>query len=243
MYRVGVGSPRAWLVLAVLLSLLFALLVLRLPAFAGPGYGLLRAIPTGGSRGCGADVPARPEPLGEGERDEVPALRIRSYGYYDPGPKLHGRPRFTLSATVEAGEAPLLLTAPVAEHRVTVDVFGPHGEGRTAKARGLTATVVSGPAGKRMPTPTSGSFRAARERDLYLEVELPPGAVCPGHSLTDVTTCSPADTNQVEDCPVVTLTLADPAIRAYRADRRSQPAGTLSDRLVAVSWEPDLSNT
>ncbi|MFD6325507.1 hypothetical protein ACFWOL_22135 [Streptomyces sp. NPDC058442] len=79
-------------------------------------------------------------------------------------------------------------------------------------------------------------------KELFLDVELPAGAVCPGHSLFDINRCSPEDTNDVADCPVLTLTLTEPAIRAYRAGTvGDSAAGPLSDRLVAVSWEPRAS--
>ena len=75
-----------------------------------------------------------------------------------------------------------------------------------------------------------------------MDVELPAGAVCPGHSLLDVNKCSPEHTNDVADCPVLTLTLTDPAIRAYRAETTGDgAAGSFSDRLVAVFPEPDAS--
>jgi len=110
-----------------------------------------------------------------------------------------------------------------------------------ASARGLTATVVDGGyLGKPVEVPASGSFRVDPGKELLLEVELPAGAVCPGHSLVDVIKCSPEHTNDAADCPVLTLTLADPAIRAYRAGTTGD-TGSFSDRLVTVSMELEAS--
>ncbi|MFI1958179.1 hypothetical protein ACH46L_15170 [Streptomyces althioticus] len=144
--------------------------------------------------------------------------------------------------SVRTGDRPLVLEAPVADGRVTVDFYGPHGEGVRASARGLTATVVDGGyPGEPVDVPASGRFRVDPGEELRLEVELPAGAVCPGHSLPDVSKCVPG-TNDVADCPNVTLTLSDPAIRAYRAGTAGgDAAGSFSDRLVAVFLEPDVS--
>ncbi|MBL3665835.1 hypothetical protein JL475_07440 [Streptomyces sp. M2CJ-2] len=173
----------------------------------------------------------------------APRLVLTSWGYYDPGPKTPGEARFTVHAAVRAGDRPLLLDAPLAKGQVTLDLHGPHGEGVRASARGLTATVVdSGFKGKPVEVPASGSFRVDPGKELLLDVELPAGAVCPGHSLLDINRCSPEDTNDVADCPVLTLTLTEPAIRAYRARTVGDSAASpLSDRLVAVSWEPRAS--
>ncbi|MEV0177245.1 hypothetical protein AB0I00_39875 [Streptomyces sp. NPDC050803] len=205
-----------------------------------------RLLPGGGTARlsmCGVDDGPRLAPRGEGERGEDPQLALTSWGFYDPGPKGPGEPRFTVRAAVRAGERPLLLDAPLAEGRVTLDFYGPHGEGRRASVRGLTATVVDGSyQGKPVDIPASGSFRVGPGQELLVEVDLPAGAVCPGHSLRTLNTCSPEDTNDVADCPVLALTLADPAIRAYRARMTDGGlAGALSDRLVAVSLEPHTS--
>ncbi|MGX4694615.1 hypothetical protein [Streptomyces sp. JNUCC 63] len=168
---------------------------------------------------------------------------LTSWDAYDPGPKSPGKPRFTVHAAIRTGDRPLLLDAPLAKGRVTLDLYGPHGEGGRASARGLTATVVdSGYTGKPVKVPASGSFRVDPGKELLLDVDLPAGAVCPGHNLLDIIKCSPEDTNDSADCPALTLTLADPAIRAYRAETTGDStAGSLSDRLVAVSLEPDTS--
>ncbi|MBC2904675.1 hypothetical protein [Streptomyces cupreus] len=185
----------------------------------------------------------RPAPRGKGERGEDPQLVLTGWGYYDPGSKVPGEPRFTVHAAIRTGDRPLVLDAPLAKGRVTLDLYGPHGEGRRASARGLTATVVdSGYMGKPVKMPASGSFRVDPGKELLLDVELPAGAVCPGHSLRSINKCSPENTNDVADCPVLALTLADPAIRAYRAETTGvSSADSLSDRLVAVSLEPNIS--
>ncbi|MGV9920506.1 hypothetical protein ACWDUK_25385 [Streptomyces cellulosae] len=192
---------------------------------------------------CGVNEWPRPKPRGKAERSKNPQLVLTSRGYYDPGPKKPGEPRFTVHAAIRTGNRPLLLDAPVAEGRVTLDVHGPHGEGIRASARGLTATVVEGGfMGKPLDVPASGRFRVDPGEELLLEVELPAGAVCPGRSLLDVTTCSPQHTNDAADCPVLTLALTDPAIRTYRAGTAADSAAdSFSDRLVAVSLEPDVS--
>ncbi|MFF6995438.1 hypothetical protein ACFY93_10820 [Streptomyces sp. NPDC008313] len=185
----------------------------------------------------------RPEPRGKGERGNDPKLVLTGWDVYDPGPKVPGQPRFTVHAAIRTGDRPLLLDAPLAKGGVTLDFHGPHGEGVRASARGLTATVVnSGYEGKPVEIPASGEFRVDPGKELLLDVNLPAGAVCPGHSLLDTGKCSPEGTNDATDCPVVTLTLADPAIRAYRAETTGESgARSFSDRLVAVSLEPDVS--
>ncbi|MFH9043024.1 hypothetical protein ACH4FA_27235 [Streptomyces sp. NPDC017966] len=253
MFRV---SLRSWLILAVLVV---GLLVLtysattpepRASADRQPAAEPLRDSPlsAGGTAQlskCGVDEWPRPEPRGEGEGEgsRGPQLVLSSWGYHDPGSKTPGEPRFTVHAAIRTGDRPLVLDAPVAEGRVTLDLYGPHGEGVRASARGLTATVVdSGFMGKPVDVPASGRFRVDPGEELLLDVELPAGAVCPGHSLLDVNTCSPEHTNDVADCPVLTLTLTDPAIRAYRAETTGDSAaGSFSDRLVAVFLEPDAS--
>ncbi|MFF4355188.1 hypothetical protein [Streptomyces sp. NPDC001530] len=192
---------------------------------------------------CSVDDWPRPAPRGKGERSKDPQLVLTSWDAYGPGPKSPGTPRFTVHAALRTGERPMVLDAPLAQGRVTLDLYGPHGEGHRASARALTATVVDGSyPGKPVEIPASGSFRVAPGKELLLDVDLPAGAVCPGHNLLDIIKCSPQDTNDAADCPVLTLTLADPAIRAYRAETTGgSAAGSLSDRLVAVSLEPDTS--
>jgi hypothetical protein len=248
-------SPRSWLVLAVLVV---GLLVLTYSATTSePSASADRQaaaepprdspLPAGGTAQlskCGVDDWPRPEPRGKGEQSKVPSLVLTSYGFYDPGPKMPGEPRFTVHAIIRTGERPLLLEAPLAKGRVTLDIYGPHGEGVRASARGLTATVVDGGyMGKPVEVPASGSFRVDPGKELFLDVELPAGAVCPGHGLTDVIECSPEHTNDAADCPVLTLTLADPAVRAYRAGTTTgdSAARSFSDRLVAVSMEVEAS--
>ncbi|MFD2281962.1 hypothetical protein ACFSUJ_22085 [Streptomyces lusitanus] len=192
---------------------------------------------------CGVNEWQRPEPRGKGEGSEDPQLVITSWGYYDPGPKMPGELRYTVRAAVRTDNRPLVLDAPVAEGRVTLDFYGPHGEGVRASARGLTATVVdSGPTGKPVDVPASGRFRVDPGEQLLLEVELPAGAVCPGHDLSDIGKCSDEHSNDALDCPTLTLTLSDPAIRAYRAGTADgDTAASFSDRLVAVfpEWNVD----
>ncbi|MFD7806045.1 hypothetical protein ACPCIZ_19990 [Streptomyces cellulosae] len=247
-------SPRSWLVLA--LPVVGVLVLTYSATTPEPRAALDRQaaaeplrdgpLPSGGTAQlskCGVNEWPRPEPQGKAEQSKHPQLTLRSWGYYDPGPKMPGDPRFTVRASIRTGDRPLVLEAPVAAGRVTVDFYGPHGEGVRASARGLTATVVDGGyLGKPLDVPASGRFRVDPGEELLLEVELPAGAVCPGHSLRDVSACSPEDTNDAADCPMVTLTLSDPAIRAYRAGTAGGGAAeAFSDRLVAVFLEPDVS--
>ncbi|MGW9400377.1 hypothetical protein [Streptomyces sp. NPDC055642] len=253
MFRV---SPRSWLILAVpvvgLLVLTYSATTPESRASAdrwAPAEPLRDGpLPSGGTARlskCGVDEWPRPEPRGKGEGkgSKGPQLVLTSWGYHDPGPKMPGEARFTVHAAIRTGDRPLVLDAPVGEGRVTLDLYGPHGEGVRASARGLTATVVdSGFPGKPVNIPASGRFRVDPGEELLLEVELPAGAVCPGHSLLDINQCSPERTNDAADCPVLTLTLTDPAIRAYRAGTTGDSAaGSFSDRLVAVFLEPDVS--
>lgn len=250
MFRV---SLRAWVVLAVPVV---GVLVLTYSAttseprasaewHAFPQSLPDRPLPAGGTAQlskCGVDDWPRPAPRGEGERSDDPQLVLTSWDAHDPGPKSPGGPRFTVHAAIRTSDRPLVLDAPLGRGRVTVDLYGPHGEGRRASARGLTATVVDGGyPGKPLDVPASGSFRVDPGEELLLDVDLPAGAVCPGHELNDIIKCSPEYTNDAADCPVLTLTLTDPAIRAYRAGTTGAGADTVSDRLVAVSLEPDTS--
>lgn len=247
-------SPRSWLILAVpvvgLLALTYSATTSEPRASAqrqAPAVPLRdRPLPAGGTAQlskCRVDESLRPVPRGEGEQSMAPRLVLTSWGYYDPGPKAPGETRFTVHAAIRAGDRALVLDAPLTKGQVTLDLHGPHGQGVRASARGLTATVVdSGFKGEPVEVPASGSFRVDPGKELLLDVELPAGAVCPGHSLLDVNRCSPEDTNDAADCPVLTLTFTDPAIRAYRAAMTGDSAdGPLSDRLVAVSWELPVS--
>ncbi|MGW7364098.1 hypothetical protein ACWGI8_11870 [Streptomyces sp. NPDC054841] len=250
-------SLRSWLMLSVPVVTLLVLVVLLMnpsattlwrpeSAAAGPLRDVL--LPGGGTAQlskCGLDDGPRPRPLGEGERGDDPQLVLTSWVVEDPGPKLPGKPTFTVHVNIRTGERPLLLDAPVAKGRVTLDLYGPHGEGRRASARGLSATVVDGGyPGKPVGVPPSGSYRVAPGEDLLLDVDVPAGAVCPGHTMADVISCTPENTNDAADCPVVTLTLSDPAIRAYRAAQAgADDTRHWSDRLVAVILEPDVRDT
>jgi hypothetical protein len=247
-------SPRSWLILAVLVV---GLLVLTYSStMSGQRASAERPAPStpladsplhGGGTAqlskCGVDDWPRPAPRGKGERSKDPQLVLTSWGAYDPGAKSPGKRRFTVHAAIRTGERSLVLQAPLAKGQVTVDLYGPHGEGSRASARGLTATVVdSGYLGKPVKMPASGSFRVDPGKELLLEVDLPAGAVCPGHDLFSINKCSPEHTNDVADCPVLTLTLADPAIRTYRAEATGGGApASFSDRLVAVFFEPNTS--
>ncbi|CAM5698316.1 hypothetical protein SVIOM74S_02162 [Streptomyces violarus] len=55
--------------------------------------------------------------------------------------------------------------------------------------------------------------------------------------------CSPTDTNDAANCPVVTLTVSDPAVRAHRAAVTGRSPAGVSERLVAISLEPAVSRT
>ncbi|MEU2264564.1 hypothetical protein ABZ557_30815 [Streptomyces sp. NPDC019645] len=202
---------------------------------------------------CGVEDGPRPRPRGEGERGDDPTLVLSAWDVQDPGPKGPGRPTFTIHLAVHVEDGPLFLDAPLTKGSVTVDLFGPHGEGRRASARGLTATVVDGGfEGRPVPAPSSGRFRVAPGKDLLLDVAVPSGAICPGRTMLDVVKCRPEMTNDAADCPVVTVTLSDPAIRAHRAARAdghaedrapSEAPAPFSDRLVAVSLERDVRDT
>ncbi|MEU6663662.1 hypothetical protein [Streptomyces sp. NPDC046821] len=254
MHGVSGPSRRALLLLAlpvtaVLVALAATSHVLDDPSgqlHVTPGALTDEALAGGGTAvlsGCGALDPVRPAPWGEGEQDKAPALGISSYGYSSSGPRFDGPPAFTVTAIVDPGPRPLTLPAPVAGNRITIDVFGPNGEGRIASARGLTAKVIKGVEKPREVEPTSGGYRFTKARDLYLEIDLPARAVCPGHTREDIGRCSPADTNQIEDCPVVTVTLTDEAVRVHRASAAESVSGPkrFSDRLVAISFERDAA--
>ncbi|MFD3652398.1 hypothetical protein [Streptomyces sp. NPDC058620] len=252
-------SPRSWLLLAVPVLALLVLTVwpayrpaaseqlthsrLDLPAerltdVPLPG----RGSPTALLSSCGVDDWPRPAARGKGERSRDPQLVFGGWGSSGPGPNRPGEPRFTVHLALGTDRLPLLLAAPLDVGNVTLDIFGPHGEGRRASARGLSATVVNASfEGKPVRPPKSGSFRVEPGATLLLDVDLPAGAVCPGYTLNDVGRCLPEPTNDSADCPVLTLTLTDPAIRAYRAVTTGEPPAGLSDRLVVVSDEPEVS--
>ncbi|QNE75786.1 hypothetical protein F0344_15145 [Streptomyces finlayi] len=252
-------APRSWLLLAVPVLALVVLVAWQAyrPAASEPrAYSRLdlpseplKDIPVPGpgsptaqlSR-CGVDDWPRPAARGEGEQARDPQLVFGGWDSNAPGADQPGRPRFTVHLALRPERLPLLLTAPLAVGNVTLDIFGPHGEGRRASARGLSATVVDESlAGKPVKAPKSGTFRVEPGANLLLDVDLPPAAVCPGYSVIDAGRCLPETTNDAADCPVLTLTLTDPAVRAYRAVRTGKPPAGLSDRLVAVSDEPDVT--
>ncbi|MET7923998.1 hypothetical protein ABZT43_08405 [Streptomyces sp. NPDC005349] len=252
MHGISGPSPRAWAAIALpVTAALVALAAHRgMPddptgrLHVVPGVLKDAALPRGGTAslsGCGARGPVRPAPRGEGEQAPAPALVLTSYGYSSSGPRFDGPPAFTVSAVIDPGPRPLTLTAPVGERRITVDVYGPHGEGRIASARGLTAKVTKGAKQRPVP-PTSGAYRFTDIGNLDLEIELPERAVCPGHTRADIGQCAPDHTNQIEDCPVVAVTLTDEAVSAQRALAAGiKNPKRFSDRLVAVSFEENAA--
>ncbi|MEU8529590.1 MULTISPECIES: hypothetical protein [Streptomyces] len=252
-------SSRSWLILSVpVVALVVWAGVLAFPS-AGPGGPLAglpprpavplpdAPLPGGGVAQlskCRVDEDPRPAAKGSGERGKDPQLGFGGWSAQSPGAKQPGRTTFSLHAFLRTIDRPLLLDAPIAERRVTVDIYGPHGEGRRASARGLSATVVDGkyPEGV-VPPPSSGAYRVKPGDNLLLKIDLPAAAVCPGHTLMSVGRCTPETTNDAQDCPVVTFTLSDPAIRAYRSALTGEPESRVSDRLVAVSMELERSET
>ncbi|MET9437112.1 hypothetical protein [Streptomyces sp. NPDC006551] len=257
-------SPRSWLILAASAATLLVLMgLLSFPSLtsaltsawpATAGRPALPApplpdvpLPGGGTARlsqCGVDDGPRPPARGEGERGSDPQLIDGGWEAVGAGPKTPGRNRFTVHLAVRTVDRPLLLDAPLSGGRVELDIYGPHGQGRRASARGLTATVVDdGPGRKPLQPPASGKFRVDPGESLLVDVELPAAAVCPGHTLRDVGSCSPELTNDAADCPVLVVTLSDPAIRAHRAAVTGQSPERLSERLVMVSLEPEMSET
>ncbi|MFC9249255.1 hypothetical protein ACFT7S_36030 [Streptomyces sp. NPDC057136] len=252
-------SPRSWLLLAVPVLALLVLTAWQAyrpaaseqrthPRLELPPEPLTdtplpgRGSPTALLSECGVDDWPRPAARGDGERGRDPQLVFGGWGSHDPGPNRPGRPRFTVHLALHTDRLPLLLAAPLDVGNITLDIFGPHGEGRRASVRGLSATVVDASfEGKPVRPPKSGSFRVEPGKTLRLDVDLPAGAVCPGYTVTDVARCTPEQTNDSADCPVLTLTLTDPAIRAHRAVTTGTAPAGLSDRLVVVSEEPDVS--
>ncbi len=220
MHEVGRPSGRA-LAVVVAVAALVALAVLRPAEPLGirqPYWAreLAAALP-GGGPGCGTGAPGRSTAAPAGSA----RLTIGAYGYYGPDPRAHEPERYTVSAHLAPGPEPLRLSA----LRAAVDIYGPHGRGRTASARDLAVRVVTGPASKPVRPGRDGTYRFTRGDDLHLAVELPAAAVCPGDSLSSLNTCDPPRTNQIEDCPVVRLALTAHGL----------PGG----RLVTVSFEPD----
>ncbi|MFF8610363.1 hypothetical protein ACF06X_31130 [Streptomyces sp. NPDC015346] len=257
-------SPRSWFILsvpAVAFLVLIALLTFpSSPLSDGAAVGGGRAparppvlaeplrdapLPGGGTARlskCQVDEWPRPVARGDGERGRDPLLALGGWGFFDPGSKTPGRARFTVSAAVHVTDRPLPLDAPVSRGRVTVDIHGPHGEGLRASAHGLTATVMDeARPDEPVKIPASGTFRAAPGKPLYLDVDLPAGALCPGYTLANVGECSPPGTNDATECPVVTLTVSDPAVRDHRAAVTGRSPAGLSERLVAISLEPEIS--
>lgn len=251
-------SPRSWLLLAVPVLALLVLVAWQTYRQAAPEQrahsrldlppGPLTDIPLAGRGGptallsrCGVDDWPRPPARGDGERGDNPQLVFGGWGSTGPGAGKPGKPRFTVHLALRAKRLPLLLPTPPGTGRVTLDIFGPHGEGRRASARGLSATVVDAKDGKPSPLPEAGFLRVDPGTTVYLDVALPAGAVCPGYTASDVGGCAPEHTNDSADCPVLTLTFTDPSIRAHRALTTGKPPAGLSDRLVVVSEEPDVS--
>ncbi|MFF0023744.1 hypothetical protein ACWERY_34815 [Streptomyces sp. NPDC004082] len=257
MNRISGPSGRAWAALAVPLALILLILSAQGP-LSHERSGRLHALGgalkdvslpggvTAALSECGSTRSPRPVPRGEGEEPAaVPSLSIGSYEYSGKDPHAGGSSTFTVTVRLDPGPRPLFLPdtgkGTVARGQATIDIQGPRGEGRIASARGLTARVVRGPAGKPVPRPESGVHRFARTGDLALEVELPARAVCPGRSLADVGRCDPGG-NRIEDCPVVAVTLADETVRLHRAAEAGFSApGRFSDRLVAVFYEESVA--
>lgn len=247
-------SARSWLILSVPVVALVAWgLVLAFPVERGPGLPppavplADRALPGGvvaQLSKCRRDDGPRPTSEGLGEEGRDPLLGLGGWSAHSPGPKQSGRTTFSVHLALRAEKSPLLLPAPLARGAMTVDVYGPHGEGRRASARGLSPRVTDPENSERtLPAPRSGVYRVGPGDTLYLEVDLPAGAVCPGHGLAYVGSCTPVGTNDAADCPVVTVTFRDPAVRAYRAAVTGEPADRVSDRLVVVSFEPERTET
>ncbi|WP_338699762.1 hypothetical protein V2W30_24460 [Streptomyces sp. Q6] len=213
-------SWRAWAAIAVCAAVV-ALVMARPPhpvrtdrAYWARQSGL--TVPSG----CGTGVPGRTEP-GPGH---TPRLDIGAYGYYGPDPRAHEPERYTVSAHLDPGPTPLELSA----LRAAVDVYGPHGQGRRARAAGLAVRVVTGPDSEPVDPAADGTYRFTRGDDLHLAVDLPEGATCPGESRGTLNVCDPLLTNRTQDCPVVRLALTADGL----------PGG----RAVAVSYEPSAQD-
>lgn len=249
-------SPRSWLLLSVPVLALVVLVAwqayrpgaseqrthARLDLPAEPLADTpLRGGPTALLSRCGVDDWPRPKAHGKGERGRTPQLEFGGWGSSDTKYGKRGKTRFTVHLALRVKRLPMLLAAPRGARNITLDVFGPHGEGRRASARGLSATVVDAEDGKPVRPRAPGPLRVAPGTTEYLDVELPAGAVCPGYSVGDVADCEPLLTNDSSNCPVVTLTLTDPAVRSHRARTTGKPPAGLSDRLVVVSEEPEVS--
>ncbi|MEV3860329.1 hypothetical protein AB0J38_39245 [Streptomyces sp. NPDC050095] len=220
-YEVGRGSWRAWAwAAAVAVVVAFGVVWPSEPVGSQEGR-WTKELGLSDVPGCAEGAPGRSVAGAEG----VPRLSIGSFGSYDPGPRVGGSARFTVSAHLDPGPEALRLSG----MRAAVDVYAPHGKGRTASARGLAVRVLVEP-DIGAPEPDNpeevrpdarGGYRFTREREVYLSVDLPAGAVCPGHRLTKLNACTPQFTNQIENCPVVQLELT--------------AEGLTSGRLVAVS--------
>ncbi|MEV5613513.1 hypothetical protein [Streptomyces sp. NPDC052225] len=187
------------------------------PAYWAP---LLRAEGRPVPDGCGEGAPGRSAP-GPGK---TPRLVISAYGYFGPGPRTREPERFTVSAAFDPGRTPLELSA----LRAAVDVYGPHGKGRRAHATALAVRVVTGPDAKPAEPAADGTYRFTHDGDLYLAIDVPESAACPGESRSTLNDCEPRRTNQAEDCPVVRLALSADGL----------PGGGA----VAVSYEPSEPN-
>ncbi|MFI5801826.1 hypothetical protein [Streptomyces sp. NPDC051561] len=255
-------SLRSWLTLTVLTAVLLTLVGLGSfggrpdhSGSAGAEPGLPSATPhpdrklAGGVTArlmqCGKQGDARPAVRGAGERAKDPGLTVLGWETNGPGPKATLPPgdqgfSLTVYAAVSAGQRTLRLAAPLFAGRGTVDVVSPWGAGRSASASGLDVTVVEeGPERKPVGAPASGVHHVAPGERLLLKVEVPSGAICPGLDPLDVIACSPEEGDAPADaCPTLTLTLTDPAVRAYRAQGAAQPPERFSDRLVGVLSNP-----
>ncbi|MFE1951317.1 MULTISPECIES: hypothetical protein [Streptomyces] len=229
MYEVGGPSRRAWAaVLAV--GLLVGLVVVdarreQEPVGARFAAGAGDTAHRAGPRGCGTGGPGRSVP--PEHQDGVDArLVVTSYGYTSRIPHGRSRERFHVSASLYPERlSEIRLPASFTADSAAVDVYGPHGKGRIATARGLAVRVLTGMKERPVPPGADGTYRFVRESEHYLEVELPKRALCPGQTLESLNQPSEQGSNDALDYPVLRLTLTDPAL----------PGG----RLVCVS--PDLS--
>ncbi|MFI7010152.1 hypothetical protein [Streptomyces sp. NPDC050145] len=231
MHEVGGPSRRAWAaVLAV--GVLVGLVVVdarreRDPVGArfAAGAGAGDTVRPGGPRGCGTGTPGRSVPPMDQESAEA-RLEVTSYGYTSRIPNGLQRERFNVTANLHvesAGE--IRLPASFTAAGAAVDVYGPHGKGRIATARGLAVRVVKGMKARPVRPGEDGTYRFVPDGALTLEVEVPKRALCPGQTLKSLNRPSEPGSNDALDYPVLRLTLTDPAL----------PGG----RLVSVS--PDLS--
>lgn len=148
-------------------------------------------------------------PRGVGHPDSVaPRFMLLGYG----GSSMPQQPtRFQLRASVGEVKAPGLTL----DRRPTVslEVRGPHG-------------LIAGAHGMPVRWPASRPATVAPGGGLDFGITLPPTAVCPCHSWSGVLDAIDSGTT------VLTLTLSDPAVGAYRARVRGPESG---DLLIASS--------